>query len=468
MVQKAAAHGQRQLPRSHDEEQKQEQDETETVEETHPVRRYGTALTLGLLGISLLVVPLPGIGRLSSIILESPFFLVLLVGWYVGRTALAARAHYKQRSRRADGSAPDATPSISILVPAYNEESTVAQTVESIEALDYEGDIETVVVDDGSTDDTWEILKFLASMHDNLRVFTQENAGSSVARNTALTQARNDVVISLDADTELHPNAITEIARHFVSDEIVAVGGNVSVSNAAEGGWWAKTQLHDYVAAMEIGRMFQCSLGYMLCLSGAFGAFRREVLVDAGGWNDHWLYSDDFEVSVRMQEYGKVRYTPHAIADTEAPTTVREWFGQRRSWAQRGISVMLLHHKKQLNISMGPVGTIGLPLRALLTIGIIAQVVGYAIHLSSGSVAAAQSVGWVFVVGSLITSAFCFMMTAILMLVMVNEEPIRYAGWLIVYLTVYRPLHLLARLNGFGQAIWWEITGKGFSLRSSP
>lgn len=468
MVQKAAATAQRQLPQSHDDEQVEQDDETTDVKEAHPIRRYGTAVILAVLGVSLLVIPLPGIGRLSSIILDNPFFLVLLVGWYGLRTGMAARAHYKQRSRRASGEAPSATPSISILVPAYNEENTVAQTIESIEALDYPGEIETVVVDDGSTDDTWEILKFLASMHDDLRVFTQENAGSSVARNTALTQARNDVVISLDADTELHPNAITEIARHFTSDEIVAVGGNVSVSNAAEGGWWAKTQLHDYVAAMEIGRMFQCSLGYMLCLSGAFGAFRREVLVDAGGWNDHWLYSDDFEVSVRMQEYGKVRYTPRAIADTEVPTTIREWFDQRRSWAQRGISVMLLHHKKQLNISMGPVGTIGLPLRALLTIGIISQVVGYAIHLAGGSTAAAQSLGWVLLVGTLVTSAFCFLMTSVLMLVMVNEEPIRYASWLIVYLTVYRPLHLLARLNGFGQALWWEIKGLGFSLRSSP
>lgn len=469
MVQKqAAAHGQRQVSTD-----AQTVDQTQTNvgdvdERAAPIRRYGSAFLLAVAGIYLLFTPLPGIGQLSTILLNHPFYLSLLLVWYVGRTIIAARAHDKQRLQRANGTAPNATPSISILVPAYNEEDTVADTVESIEALEYDGDIETVVVDDGSSDNTWDILQFLSEMYDNLRVFTQENAGSSVARNAALEHARNDVVISLDADTELHPDSIKEIASHFTSDEIVAVGGNVSVSNATEGGWWARTQIHDYACAMELGRMFQCSLGYMLCLSGAFGAFRREKLVEAGGWNDHWLYSDDFEVSVRMQQYGTVRYVPYAIADTEVPTTIREWYKQRMAWAQRGISVMLLHHDKQLNVKMGTVGTIGLPVRALLTTGIIVQVVGYALTISSGSVEAVQSVGWILLVGTTVTTAFCLLMTAALMLFLVNEKPVQYVGWLAVYLTVYRPLHLSARLAGFSQAIWWEIKGFGFSLRSSP
>lgn len=434
--------------------------------ETHSIRRYATAVILICLGSVLLFTPLPGIGRMSSILLASPFFLMLVVGWYVGRTGIAAYAHHRQLGVRASGNAPDATPSISILVPAYNEESTVAQTIESIDSLEFDGDIETVVVDDGSTDDTWEILQFLEGMYENLRVFTQENGGSSVARNAALEHARNEVVISLDADTELHADALAEIASHFTSGEIVAVGGNVSVTNTDS--WWARTQLFDYAAAMEIGRMFQSQLGYVLCLSGAFGAFRREVLVEAGGWNDNWLYSDDFEVTVRMQEYGTIRYTPYAIADTEAPTTIREWFGQRRAWSQRGVSVMLLHYKKLFNWNLGTVGLIGLPLRAILTFGIISQAVGYGWALVTGSISVAGSIAWILLIGTLVTSAFCFLMTGVMMILLVNEKPIRHAGWLFVYLTIYRPLHLTARLNGFAQAIWWEISSFGQSLRETP
>lgn len=434
--------------------------------ETYPLRRYLTATILITLGSVLIFAPLPGIGRISSLLLASPFFLVLIVGWYIGRTGIAAYAHHQQLGQRAAGKLPSATPSVSILVPAYNEAESVAGTVESIEKLDYDGEIETVIVDDGSTDDTWDILQFLAGMYPNLRVFTQENGGSSVARNAALEYAQNEVVISLDADTELHPDALTEIARHFTSDEIVAVGGNVSIFNTDN--WWAKAQLFDYAAAMEIGRMFQSQLGYVLCLSGAFGAFRRDVLVEAGGWNDNWLYSDDFEVSVRMQEYGDIKYTPYAQADTEAPETIREWFGQRRAWAQRGISVMLLHYKKQFSINMGTVGMIGLPLRAILTAGIISQVVGFALTLLSGSVSVVGSIGWILLIGTIVASAFSFLMTGVMMILLVNETPIKYAGWLFVYLTVYRPLHLLARLNGFGQAIWWEFSSFGQSLRETP
>lgn len=432
------------------------------------IKRYLIAIGLIFIGSGILFIDFPIIGPLVLLLLANPLFIVILGGWYIGRVSIAGLAHWRRKRRRARGDMPTATPSVSILIPAYNEEDTVSHTIKSIQELDYEGAIETVVVDDGSTDDTWSILQFLSDMHDTLRVITQENAGSSVARNTALEHATNEVVISLDADTELHADAIKEITRHFTSESVVAVGGNVSVSNMATGGWWARTQLFDYAAAMEIGRMFQVSLGYVLCISGAFGAFRRETLLEAGGWNDHWLYSDDFEVSVRIQEYGDVKYTPHAIADTEVPTTIRGWFKQRRAWAQRGVSVMLLHYKKQLNVDMGTVGMIGLPIRAIITIGIMHQVVVYVSILISGSVNVLVNIAWLFIVGVIVSSAACCVMTGALLLFVVDEKPVEHAEWLLSYLTIYRPLHLLARLNGFAQAIWWEISSFGFALRDTP
>lgn len=361
-----------------------------------------------------------------------------------------------------------ATPSVSVLVPAYNEAREIGETIASIDRLSYDGAVEIVVVDDGSTDGTWYVLRALSGVYDDLRVFTQENVGSAAARNTALEHAQNEVVISLDADTVLHTDAITEIARHFTSEDVVAVGGNISVENMADGGWWAKMQVFDYALAMEIGRMFQSMFGFVLCLSGAFGAFRRETLLEAGGWNEHWLYSDDFEVSVRMHEYGDVKYTARAQADTIVPTTVRGWIDQRKTWAQRGVSVMLLHHRKQFNISEGTIGLIGLPLRAILTTLIILEVVGFATSIFVTGASAVSSIAWVVGVGLISMTGLCSIMLAVLAVLLVDEKPIEYAPWAVGYLFVYRPLHAYVRIYGFIQALWWEISSFGGSLRSNP
>ena len=441
---------------------------------TFSPKRYAMATLLFAFGVSVLFIDIPGVGQIAGVLSQNLVFLTLFLGWYVGRSGLATASHLMHRKRHhlsEDGTAigrDDATPTVSILIPAYNEARDIGETIQSVERIEYDGEYEMVVVDDGSSDGTWYVLQTLSDQYENLRVFTQENAGSAAARNAALSHAQNEVVVSLDADTVLHRSAITELARHFTSEDVVAVGGNVSVENTESGGWWAKMQVFDYALAMEVGRMFQTALGFVLCLSGAFGAFRRETLIKAGGWNEHWLYSDDFEVSIRMHEYGEVKYSPKAQADTVVPTTISGWFHQRKAWAQRGISVMLLHHKKQLNPSDGMIGMVGLPLRAGLTALIILEVVAFLGATVFGSSPALASIAWVFAVGLLTMTALCAIMLSVLFVLLVDEKPIEYAPWVIGYLSVYRPLHAFARMYGFSQALWWELSSLGGSLRSTP
>lgn len=438
------------------------------------VRRYAMALCLFALSGVLLFADLPIVGRAGLVLLASPPFLLLVLGWYGGRSFLSTVAHLAHRrrhKRHTDGTAAGedtATPSVSILIPAYNEATQIGETITSTQQLDYTGEVEIVVVDDGSSDGTWYALQALAEVYGNLRIVHQENAGSAAARNTALAHAVNEVVISLDADTVLHASAITEVARHFTSEKIVAVGGNVSVENMEGDGIWARLQVFDYALAMEIGRMFQTALGFVLCLSGAFGAFRRETLLKAGGWNEHWLYSDDFEVSIRMHEHGEVKYSPRAIADTVVPTTISGWFHQRKAWAQRGISVMLLHHKKQFNPKDGMIGLIGLPMRAILTSLIILEVIAFGSSIVFGGAPALASIGWVVAVALVTMTGFCAFMLGVLVLLLVDEKPIEYALWVLGYLFFYRPFHAFARLYGFAQALWWEVSSLGGSLRANP
>ncbi|SIR04822.1 Glycosyltransferase, catalytic subunit of cellulose synthase and poly-beta-1,6-N-acetylglucosamine synthase [Haladaptatus litoreus] len=445
--------------------------------DTQPQRNYTPrrillALTLFTLGGIILLMPIPGFGSIGIILYTNPLFLIVLGGWYIGRSTVATIAHALRARRHrttVDGhpyGEADATPSVSILIPAYNEAHEIGATIDSLRALTYPGDLEIIVVDDGSEDGTWYALQALADRVPGLRVFTQENAGSAAARNTALSHARNEVVVSLDADTVMHPSTVTELARHFTSPEIVAVGGNVNVENT-HAGLWAKSQVFDYALAMEIGRMFQSFLGYVLCLSGAFGAFRRKELIATGGWNEHWLYSDDFEVSVRIQEFGDVIYNPVARADTEVPTTIRAWFDQRKTWAQRGISVMLLHHRKQFNPGAGMV-SIGLFIRAALTAAIIVKMIGFIMAMATGAIPVVHSLVWVIGVSLIGMAGLCAIMLGILSLLVVSEKPIQYGWYAVAYLVFYRPLHMAARLTGFAEAFWWELSSKFGSLRSTP
>lgn len=421
----------------------------------YSVEKY--ALSVFCIGTAalLLTVPVPGMGKsVIEILLSHPFILALLAIWYIGRSILALDQHRRHRNIETRQADLDDPPSVSVLIPAYNEAASIADTIAAINDQQYRGDIEIVVVDDGSTDDTWDTLQWLSGIHDNLRAFTQENTGQGGARNHALSNAQNELVVSVDADTVLDDYAIAELAITFRKNpDAVAVGGNIGVLND-EDGWVARTQLFDYALSMELGRMYQARLGYVLCLSGAFSSFDRRALQDISGWNTDPTIADDFEVSIRMHQHGSIAYAPTARAYTDVPTTVRGWFDQRTHWAKIGITTMVLHWRSNLNPDYGMAGLVGLPIKGVLTIGLLHTGGVWAWTIVTGQAGIISMATTAATVAILSTTALSLFMVGMVMTSVRDprsrDHPLAI-GW---YAVVYRYMHTAARVVGSIQGLY--------------
>lgn len=387
--------------------------------------------------------------------------------WYAGRTGLALLNHITLPSLDGDY---DELPSITVSIPAYNEAGTITDTIEGIldQADSYPNDVEVVVCDDGSTDETWEILQWLESVSDSVVALRQENAGSAAARNNALTHGSNEIVISMDADTVLADDVIHKVGATFVENsDAVAVGTNVGVLNP-KASIWARMQVFNYLLAMELGRMFQSQLGYVLVLSGGCSAFRRDALEEVGGWTDSRFFSDDYDLTVRISRHGQIAFRPDISAYTEVPTTLRALWRQRLLWRQRGVTVTLAHLRKQGSRSHGTLGLIGLPIRLAiigLTLWFVARVgMGVASSASALSVA-----GELLLQGALISTALMALSIGVIALVARDTQAIRSLSGMILYLLVYRWFLISVRFAGsiYGVYCYLRYVGEEYDTGST-
>ena len=324
---------------------------------------------------------------------------LLIIGWravdsYVRRRPLR---DYETIAR-----SPLSLP-VSILVPAYNEGPCISGAVRALLAQRYAA-FEVVVIDDGSSDDTLEGLRegfglgevervpragletkdvlsvMRSSVDDRVVVISKENGGKADALNAGLNYARYPLVCAIDADTLLDPGALSRLVWEFQADPAtIAVGGIVRILNGSRvrGGRLEEVrtpkslivnlQILEYLRAFLGGRIAWSRLGMLLIVSGAFGLFRRDALVEAGGY-DASCVGEDAELVLRLhrtaREAGKpcrVTFFPDPICWTEAPTQLRTLVRQRDRW-QRGLIQMLSRHRVMMgNPRYGGVGTVALP-----------------------------------------------------------------------------------------------------------
>jgi cellulose synthase/poly-beta-1,6-N-acetylglucosamine synthase-like glycosyltransferase len=338
-------------------------------------------------------------------------YFLLLNSSYLGLVLIAARdgARNRRRSSFVDHdetlSAP-LTPAVSVLVPAYNEEAGIVASVSALLALRYPRH-EVVVVDDGSSDATFDRLAAayglvatprrvpqdvptrgtVLSVHvpadgrTPLVVVRKANSGRSDALNVGINMARHELVCFVDADSLLDPDALTVVARPFVDDpaRVVASGGVVRAVNGSRvvagrvvearmpGGWLPRIQVMEYLRAFLLGRAGWSRLGCLVLISGAFGLYRRDVLVEVGGL-DPTCIGEDFELCVAvhkaMRDQGRdyrVVAVSEPISWTEVPSTHRVLGSQRRRW-HRGLLEVLWRHRRMIgNPRYGRVGLLALP-----------------------------------------------------------------------------------------------------------
>ena len=297
----------------------------------------------------------------------------------------------------------DALPPLSILVPAHNEEVTIASSVLSFLTLEYPRH-EVVLVNDGSKDRTMERLAeeydlyevppafpvavptkpvkayYRSRRFSRLLVVDKTNGGKADALNAAMNAARYPYVIAVDADTLVEPDALVRLARPFLlGQSVAAVGGTIRVVNGSSvelgrvtdarvsHDWIAGIQTIEYLRAFLFGRLGWNRLGGNLVISGAFGLFRRDFLLAIGGYTTGNV-TEDMDLVVRLHRYLHERgieatmpFIPDPVAWTEVPASLRVLGRQRERW-HRGLIATLLTHKDLLfNPKYGSTGMISFP-----------------------------------------------------------------------------------------------------------
>lgn len=292
---------------------------------------------------------------------------------------------------------------ISVLVPAYNEEATIVENIQSLLSLNYPL-FEIVVVNDGSKDNS---LNKIIEAYDlrlvnqpiryhiktkkvkgiyrnanipNLVLVDKENGGKADALNIGINISKYPIFASIDADSILEGDSLIRVIMPFIENkETIAVGGIIRIANGSTivngsikqinlpKSRVAMFQVVEYLRAFLTGRMGWNSLNSLLIISGAFGAFRKEEAVEVGGYSANTI-GEDMELVIKLHEYMidnkrkyNVKFLPDPVCWTQAPEKIKDLRTQRRRW-QIGLMDSLFRHKKMLfNPKYGLIGILATP-----------------------------------------------------------------------------------------------------------
>jgi len=236
---------------------------------------------------------------------------------------------------------PAFEPSVSVVVPAYNESESAAKTVRSLLEQDYPIS-EIIVVDDGSQDDTWLHLQRYAG-HPRVRLLRNATRGGKAsALQTAVKLATGEIIVSVDSDSTFDRDAVRWLVQYLKDPDVAAVCGNIKVRNRTRtlATWF---QAAEYAITISVGRRILDFLGWLTVVSGAFGAYRREDLDAVGAWDPG--IGDDSNVTLKVRKRKRrVRFAPEAVCLTDVPETFRVLWRQRRRWDKSGYRNRLRKH----------------------------------------------------------------------------------------------------------------------------
>jgi cellulose synthase/poly-beta-1,6-N-acetylglucosamine synthase-like glycosyltransferase/peptidoglycan/xylan/chitin deacetylase (PgdA/CDA1 family) len=269
--------------------------------------------------------------------------LVELVTFLVGlRMAIGlALAYVHVRRIRRLPTDPGYAPSVSIVVPAYNEALGIAKNVQSLAGSTYRGELELIVVDDGSSDGTAAAVRSLEL--DTVRVVEQPNTGKAAALNRGIRLSHGEVIVTVDADTVFEEQTLARLVQRLRDPAVGAVSGNTKVGNRRSliGRW----QHIEYVMGFNLDRRAYELVGATPTVPGAIGAFRRQALADIGGISGATL-AEDTDITLDIARAGwNVVYEQRARAWTEAPSTLRALYRQRERWAYGTIQSAWKHRR---------------------------------------------------------------------------------------------------------------------------
>lgn len=407
---------------------------------------------------------------------------------------------------------------VSILVPAYNEEVGVTSTVRSLLALEYP-EKEIIVIDDGSKDRTSErmieefqmkqvpfavrlhietaeiIATYQSSIFPYIRLIKKANGGKADALNAGINLAAYPYFCAIDGDSILENDGLLKTMKPIIESDgqIIVVGGSVRIANGStisrskvEAIDLPKSpvvlmQIVEYFRAFLIGRLALSHLNILLIISGAFGVFNKERVIQAGGYNKNTV-GEDMELIVRLHRLlreeksrQRIEYIPDPVCWTEAPESLGVLRSQRIRW-QRGLFETLWSHRKMMmNPKYGSIGLFSMPYFLLVELlGAVFEFVGYFLIFG----------GFFFSLIDTYTASILFMVTIfygslISALAVLLEELtlhkypkashlVRLYLWALTETFWYRPLMVLWRVQGIfatfrKKAHWGDMKRKGIS-----
>ncbi len=324
--------------------------------------------------------------------------LLLSAAWEIRRHVLTIRgeSRWKLLSSRV-------VPSITVLAPAHNEASTIAESVRALLGL-YYPNLEVIVINDGSSDQTIEVLQrefdlipihsifhrrlqtrtikqlYRSQSHPSLLVADKEKGGKADALNAGLNLATGDLVCAIDADTMIEPDALQRMVRPFLTGhDVVAAGGTIRVVNGSSvlRGRVVKCRVPprplagmqhvEYLRAFLFGRLGWNSLGGNMIISGAFGLFKRQAVMAVGGYTRATV-AEDMEIVVKIRRLGyeqgnvqRIEFIPDPVAWTEVPESFLNLGRQRDRWHRGLANVLWRHRGLLLNRRYGVLGLVVYP-----------------------------------------------------------------------------------------------------------
>jgi cellulose synthase/poly-beta-1,6-N-acetylglucosamine synthase-like glycosyltransferase/peptidoglycan/xylan/chitin deacetylase (PgdA/CDA1 family)/spore germination protein YaaH len=283
--------------------------------------------------------------------------------------AVWQRFHPHRPAEAADLDGPDLPP-CAVIIPAFNEARVIVGTIQSILAST-RPPAEVVVVDDGSADETYETVTATFAGDARVKAYRKANAGKAAALNYGLARTDAPIVVALDADTLFEPDTIEHLTAHFVDPTIGAVAGNAKVGNRIN--VLTRWQALEYITSQNLDRRAFDRLNCMTVVPGAVGAWRRTLVLEAGGFSADTL-AEDADLTLAMLRRGtRVIYDDRAIAWTEAPDSVSGLLKQRFRWVFGTLQAAWKQRDTLGRARFGTLGTVALP--NLIIFGVIFPVI---------------------------------------------------------------------------------------------
>lgn len=456
-------------------------------------------------------------------------YSVVLISFYVfiGLYSIGETRRYLHKNSFVDyrvlATSPEA-PSISIIAPAYNEGATIIDNVRSLLSINYSR-LEVIIVNDGSRDDSLpkligayelERIDYFINQHiptkpvkavyrsrnpvfRKLMVVDKENGGKADALNVGVNISTNTYFICIDVDCILEQDALLRMAKPFLESNtarVIATGGVIRIANSCvvedgrlvkvnlPSGMLPRMQTLEYIRAFLLGRMAWSRLNGLLLISGAFGAFDREIVIRCGGYSTRTV-GEDMELVVRMRRYMeerklpyKVTYIPDPLCWTEAPSTFKILGRQRNRWARGTFETLLTHRKLFFNPRYKLLGMVSYPywlfFEYMAPIIEFLGLLAFLVFLITGEI------HWPFfmlLIGAVLLFGWLYSTFAVLMEAMTyNQYKRRRDMFRLLFAAIaepfiFHPAIILSSLKGNWYLVrkktaWGEMTRKGFGNKT--